>query len=114
MFPIGVALGMIAMAAKGLSGVVGHVPDDGGVAAGAVALAVLLFPALGGLTARGRNGYARLLLIVALAFAYITGYAPLTIALFAGYLALSFAISDLRRTARELAWGAAALIFCRR
>ena len=71
---------------------------------------MLLFPALGGLTARGRNGYARLLLIIALAFAYIAGYAPLTIALFAGYLALSFAISDLTRTARELAWGAAALI----
>ena len=71
---------------------------------------MLLFPALGGLTARGRNGYARLLLILALAFAYIAGYAPLTIALFAGYLAMSFAISDLSRTARELAWGAAALV----
>ena len=53
MFPIGVVLGMLAMAAKGLAGVVGHIPDDGGVAAGEVALAVLLFPALGGLTARG-------------------------------------------------------------
>ncbi len=110
MFPIGVVLGMLAMAFKGLAGVVGHIPDDGGVAAGEVALAVLLFPALGGLTARGRNGYARLLLILALAFAYIAGYAPLTIALFAGYLALSFAISDLKRSAREFAWAAAALI----
>ena len=53
------------------------------------------FPALGGLTARGRNGYARLLLILALAFAYIDSYAPLTVALFAGYLAMSFSISDL-------------------
>ena len=110
MFPIGVVLGMIAMSAKGLAGVVGAVPDDGEFAAGGVALAVLLFPALGGLTARGRNGYARLLLIIALAFAYIAGYAPLTIALFAGYLALSFAISDLTRSVREFAWGAAALI----
>ena len=110
MFPIGVVLGMIAMAAKGLANVVGHVADDGGTAAGGIALAVLLFPALGGLTARGRNGYARILLIVALAFAYIAGYAPLTIALFAGYLAMSFAISDLGRTTRELAWGAAALV----
>ncbi len=110
MFPLGVCLGMIVMAAKGLAGVAGAVPNDGGVAAGEVALAVLLFPALGGLTARGRNGFARILLILALAFAYIAGYAPLTIALFAGYLAISFAISDMARTARELAWGAAALV----
>jgi hypothetical protein len=110
LFPIGVVLGMIALAAKALTVVVGHVPDDGGLAAGQVALAVLLFPALGGLTARGRNGYARLLLILALAFAYVAGFRPLTIALFAGYLALSFSISDMTRTARELAWGAAALV----
>jgi len=81
LFPIGVFLGMVALAAKALAVVVGHIPDDGGLAAGQVALAVLLFPALGGLTARGRNGYARLLLIVALAFAYIAGYRPLTVAL---------------------------------
>ena len=110
LFPIGVVLCMIAMTVKAFAVVVRHFPDDGGGAAGAVALAVLLFPALGGLTARARNGYARLLLILALAFAYIAGYAPLTIALFAGYMALSFAISDLSRTARELAWGAAALV----
>jgi len=110
LFPIGVVLGMAVLAAKGLAGVVGHAPVDGGVAAGAIGLAVLLFPALGGLTARGRNGYARLLLILALAFAYIAGYRPLTIALFAGYLALSFSISDMARTARELAWAAAALV----
>jgi hypothetical protein len=110
MFPVGVVLGMAATAARGLAGVVGHAPNDGGVAAGEIALAVLLFPALGGLTARGRNGYARLLLILALAFAYVAGYAPLTISLFAGYLAISFAISDMSRTAREFAWAAAALV----
>ena len=110
LFPIGVVLLMIAMAAKGLSNVLAGVMDDGGLQAGGVALAVLLFPALGGLTARGRNGYARLLLILSLAFAYIDNYRPLTIALFAGYLAMSFSISDLTRTTRELAWGAAALI----
>ena len=71
---------------------------------------MLLFPAIGGLAARGRNGLARLLLILALCFAYIASYTPLTVALFAGYLALSFSISDLSRTARELSWGAAALI----
>ncbi len=110
MFPIGVVLLMAAMAAEGLANILTGWMDGGGVAEGGVALAVLLFPALGGLTARGRNGYARLLLILALAFAYIDGYAPLTVALFAGYLALSFSISDMGRTARELAWGAAALI----
>ena len=56
-----------------------------------------LFPAIGGLAARGRNGYARLLLIIALCFAYIISYAPVTVALFAGYLALSFFVSDLSR-----------------
>ena len=110
LFPIGVVLLMATMAIKGLLDVLAGHGDDGALANGGVALAVLLFPALGGLTARGRNGYARLLLILALAFAYIDGNAPLTIALFAGYLVLSFALSDLGRTARELAWAGAALV----
>ena len=110
LFPIGVVAGMATTAARALAETLTRAPDDGRLAAGAVAIAVLLFPAIGGLAARGRNGLARLLLIVALCFAYIDSYTPLTIAVFAGYLALSFAISDLRRTARELAWAAAALI----
>jgi hypothetical protein len=110
LFPIGVVCGMATMAAMGLSHILTGATNEAGLAAGGVALAVLLFPALGALTARGRNGYARLLLILALVFAYIAGYGPLTVALFAGYLALSFAISDMRRTARELAWAAAAII----
>ena len=110
LFPIGVVAGMATMAARALSEHLNGVSDDGRLSAGAVAIAVLLFPAIGGLAARGRNGLARLLLIVALCFAYIDSYAPLTIAVFAGYLALSFSISDMRRTARELSWGAAALI----
>jgi hypothetical protein len=110
LFPIGVVAGIATMAARALAETLTRAPDDGRLAAGAVAIAVLLFPAIGGLAARGRNGLARLLLIVALCFAYIDSYTPLTIAVFAGYLALSFAISDLKRTARELAWAAAALI----
>ena len=110
LFPIGVVAGMATIAARSLAEILTGAPDDGRLAAGAVAIAVLLFPAIGGLAARGRNGLARLLLIVALCFAYIDSYAPLAIAMFAGYLALSFAISDPKRTARELAWGAAALI----
>jgi hypothetical protein len=110
LFPIGVVCGMAAVAAMGLSHILTGQADEAGLAYGAVALSVLLFPALGGLSARGRNGYARLLLILALVFAYIDGYAPLTVALFAGYLALSFSISDLKRTTGELAGAAAAII----
>jgi hypothetical protein len=110
LFSIGVALGMATVVARALAERLIGAPDDGRLMAGGVAIAVLLFPAMGGLAARGRNGLARLLLIVALCFAYIYSYTPLTVALFTGYLALSFAISDLSRTARELSWGAAALI----
>jgi hypothetical protein len=101
---------MATMAAMGLAHILTGSANMAGLQSGAVALAVLMFPAIGGLSARGRNGYARLLLILALAYAYIDGYAPLTVALFAGYLTLSFAISDLPRTTRELAGGAAALV----
>lgn len=110
LFPIGVVCGMATMAARGLSEILARAVDDGRLAAGAIAIAVLLFPAIGGLTARGRNGLARLLMIVALSFAYVDGYSPLTVALFAGFVALSFSLSDLARTARELAWGVAAVI----
>ena len=110
LFPIGVVAGMATMIARALAEKLMGAPDDGQLTTGAVAIAVLLFPAIGGLAARGRNGLARLLLILALCFAYIASYTPLTVALFAGYLALSFSISDLSRTVRELSWGAAALI----
>ena len=110
LFPIGVVAGIATIIARALAETLTGTPDDGRLTAGAVAIALLLFPAMGGLAARGRNGLARLLLIIALCFAYIASYAPLTIAVFAGYLALSFSISDLSRTARELSWGAAALI----
>ena len=90
LFPIGVIAGMATMVARALAETLTGAPDDGRLTTGAVAIAVLLFPAIGGLAARGRNGLARLLLIVALCFAYIASYTPLTVALFAGYLALSF------------------------
>jgi hypothetical protein len=110
LFPIGVVAGMGTMVVRALVETLTRTPDDGRLTTGAVAVAVLLFPAIGGLAARARNGLARLLLILALCFAYIASYTPLTVAVFAGYLALSFSISDLSRTARELSWGAAALI----
>ena len=74
------------------------------------ALAVLLFPAMGALAARGRNGYARLLLIFAFVYASLIGATATTTALFAGFAALSFAVSDPSRTARDLSRLAAALI----
>ena len=110
LFPIGVMAGMGAMLVRALVETLTGATDNGRLTTGSVAIAVLLFPAIGGLAARGRNGLARLLLILALCFAYIASYTPLTVAVFAGYLALSFSISDLSRTARELSWGAAALI----
>jgi hypothetical protein len=110
LFPIGVCAGMATIVARALIETLTGAPDDGQLMSGGIAIAVLLFPAMGGLAARGRNGLARLILIVALCFAYIYSYTPLTIALFTGYLALSFSISDLSRTARELSWASAALI----
>ena len=110
LFPIGVVVAMTVMAGRALAEIVMAAPDEGRLASGAVAIALLLFPAIGCLAARGRNGLARLLMIVALCFAYIASYPPLTVALFAGYLTLSFSLSDMKRTARELAWGAAALM----
>src|SRR5271166_3871398 len=49
LFPIGVVAGMATMAARALSEHLNGASDDGRLAAGAVAIAVLLFPAIGGL-----------------------------------------------------------------
>ena len=76
----------------------------------AAVIATPLFPAMGGLAARGRNGWARLLLILAFVYAFAIGSTPTMIALFAGFAALSFAVSDLQRTARDLGWAAAGLV----
>ena len=90
-------------------------PGRGGPAAAhrrtaAIVLATLLFPAMGGLAARGRNGWARLLLILAFVYVFAIDSTPTMIALFAGFAALSFAVSDLQRTARDLSWVAAGLV----
>ena len=77
------------------------------VDAGGLALATLLFPVMGGLAARARNGYARLLMILAFIYAFTIGSSATMIALFVGLAALSFALSDLKRTARDLSWVAA-------
>ena len=65
---------------------------------------------MGGLAARARNGWARMLLILAFVYAFAIDSTPTMIALFAGFAALSFAVSDLQRTARDLSWAAAGLV----
>jgi hypothetical protein len=77
---------------------------------GAIVLVTTLYPAMGGLAARGRNGWGRLLLIFAFVYIYAIGSTALIIALLFGFAALSFAVSDLNRTTRDLAWGIAGLM----
>ncbi len=110
LFPLGLALTMAAILAVWAAAQQGAPLDQNRIPEGALVLAVLLFPAMGALAARGRNGYARLLLILAFAYASLIGATATTTALFAGFAALSFALSDLDRTARDLSRLAAALI----
>ena len=67
-------------------------------------------PGDAGLAARGRNGHARLLLILAFVYAFAIGSTPTTIALLVGFTALSFALSDLDRTTVDLSWLAGGVI----
>ena len=110
MFPIGVLLAMIAvllLAIARRSHLALELPnwEHSGVA-----LVALLFPAMGCLAARGRNGLARLLMILALAFTFAIGAPSTTAALLVGFAALSFAISDPERTVFDLGIAAAAVI----
>ena len=75
-----------------------------------VALVILLWPAMAGLAARGRNGLARLLMILAAAFVFAIGAPVMAAALFVGVLVLSFAISDIKRTVFDLGMLAAAIV----
>ncbi|MGD1037420.1 MAG: hypothetical protein ABR878_09530 [Roseiarcus sp.] len=110
LFPIGLVLIMAAIVAAWAAAQQGAPLDQSRIPEGGRALAVLLFPAMGALAARGRNGYARLLLILAFIYASVIGETATTTALFAGFAALSFAVSDLDRTAHDLSWLAAGLI----
>jgi hypothetical protein len=111
LFPIGLVLLMATMLAVWLASRQGAPFDPSRILDGGTVLAVMLFPAMGGLAARGRNGLARLLLILAFVFAFAFGSTPTMVALFVGFAALSFALSDRQRTAQDLGWAAAALIF---
>ncbi len=110
LFPIGLVIGMAAMFAVFVADRHGADISRQRIFDGAIVLVTTLFPAIGGLAARGRNGWGRLLLIAAFAFIYALGSTPMMIALLLGFAALSFAVADLQRTARDLAWIGAALM----
>jgi len=110
MFPIGVLLAMVAvllLAIARRAHLALELPDW---EHSGVALVALLFPAMGCLAARGRNGLARMLMIMALAFTFAIGAPSTTAALLVGFTALSFAISDAERTVFDLGIAAAAVI----
>jgi hypothetical protein len=102
LFPIGVLLLMVTIFALWVGEQQGWTVDGGRIDAGGVAMAVLLFPAMGGLAARGRNGYARTLMLLGLIYAFAIGNAPITAAMLAGVSVLSFAVSDVERTVRDV------------
>jgi hypothetical protein len=110
LFPIGVVLTMATILVLWFAAQQGFEPDGSRIYAGGMAMVVMLFPALGGLAARGRNGYARALLMLALAYVFAIGSAATAAALLVGFAVLSFAVSDIRRTVNDLSWLAAGLI----
>ncbi len=110
LFPIGVALAMLAIIGLALAQLQGVASYSDRIERSGLALVIMLWPAMAGLAARGRDGLARLLLILTAAFVFAIG-APITAAaLFVGVLALSFAIYDLRRAAADLGVLAAAIV----
>jgi hypothetical protein len=113
LFPLGVAFAMLAVLFVALAAHAGLQSSDGRIGRAGVSLVVLMWPAMAGLAARGRNGYARLVLIIAAAFIFAIGSAVTAAALLVGVLVLSLGISDVKRTAFDLGLLAAAIIlFC--
>jgi hypothetical protein len=110
LFPTGVAVAMLALIVVALAAHAGADPNDGRIGRAGISLVVLMWPAMACLAARGRNGYARLLLIAAMAFTFAIGAVATAAALLIGMLGLSFAISDTKRTAADLGLLAAAII----
>jgi hypothetical protein len=110
LFPIGVLMLMVTIFALWFAEQQTLEADGGRIDAGGIAMAMLLFPAMGGLAARGRNGYARTLMLLGLVYAFAIGSGPITAALLAGIAVLSFSVSDLERTMRDIGRAAVALI----
>ena len=109
-YPIGVLLTMATILLLWFAAQQGFEPEGGRIYQGCTAMVVMLFPALGGLAARGRNGYARTLMMLALAYVFAVGAAATAAAVLVGFAVLSFAISDIRRTVADLSWLAAGLV----
>jgi hypothetical protein len=110
LFPFGLLLGMIVMFAAFVADRYGADIPRQRIYDGALVLVTTLFPAMGGLAARGRSGWGRLLLIAAFVYVYALGSTSLMAALLFGFATLSFAVADLRRTTRDLAWIVAGLM----
>jgi hypothetical protein len=102
LFPAGVVLAMLAIVALALADHAGMGSYSEKIERSGVALVVMLWPAMAGLAARGRNGLARLLMILTAAFSFAIGAPIPAAALFVGVLTLSFAISDIKRTVFDL------------
>jgi hypothetical protein len=110
LFPLGLLLGMAAILGTGIASRQGAQIDFERILDGGTVLVTLVFPAMGGFAARGRNGLSRLLLILAFIFIFAIGSTSAMAALIVGFTALSFALSDLERTAEDLSWLSAGLI----
>jgi hypothetical protein len=110
LFPVGVALAMLTILALALADHAGFGSYDEKMGRSGIALVIMLWPAMAGLAARGRNGLARLLMILAVAFTFAIGAPVTAAALLVGMLALSFAISDIKRTVFDLGIVAAAIV----
>jgi len=102
LFPIGVVVAVAVALAIAAAGLQGWTVDEDASTNLSLAVVVMVFPAMAACAARGRNGLARALVILALVFTRIAGPPANSAALLAGFAAFSFALSDARRTAREL------------
>jgi len=110
LFPVGVALAMLAILALAVAQLQGVASYTDRIERSGGALVIMLWPAMAGLAARGRDGLARLLLILTAAFVFAIGAPVTAAALFVGVLALSFAISDVKRAVVDLSALAAAIV----
>ncbi|HEY1942117.1 MAG TPA: hypothetical protein VGH40_08350 [Roseiarcus sp.] len=110
LFPIGVLLAMATILGLWFAVQQGIEPDTTRIHVGGLVLVVMVFPAMGGLAARGRNGYTRAMMVLALVYVFALGAPATAAALLVGFAVLSFAVSDTRRTVNDLSWIAAGLL----
>jgi len=110
LFPIGILLAMATILVLWFAMEQSVEPDASRLYVGGVVIVAMLFPAMGGLAARGRNGYTRALMVLGLVYSFAIGAPATAAALLVGFAVLSFAISDIRRTVVDMSWLAAALI----